>query len=103
MKWMHRNIVALVVAMALAVGFAGPTAAQRQNQNGLVNLAIGDVTIQDINVGIAAQIIADVCVNPVLTVQAAVVQILSVVNGGPNVAVCTAGTSGATLITLIQN
>jgi hypothetical protein len=103
MKWMQRNIVTLVVAVALSVGFAGPAAVQSQNQNGLVNVAIGDVTIQDINVGIAAQIIANVCVNPVVTVQAAVVQVLSVVHGGPDVAVCTAGTSGTTPIIISQN
>ena len=75
MKWMHRNIVALVVAVALAVGLAAPIAVQAQVQSGLVNVAIGDITIQDIGIGIAAQVAAAVCglnVGPVavLAVQA---------------------------------
>jgi hypothetical protein len=31
------------------------------DQDGLVNVAIGDITIQDINVGVAAAIAANVC------------------------------------------
>jgi hypothetical protein len=90
MKWMQRNIAALVVAGALTVGFAGPAAAQRQNQNGLVNLAIGNVVIQDINIGIAAQIIANVCDT---TVQVAVAVVAAVAQGDPATTVCTvAGT-----------
>lgn len=90
MKWMQRNIVALVVAVALAVGFAGPAVAQNQGQNGLVNVAIGNVVIQDINIGIAAQIIANVCD---LTVQAAVAVVAGVAQGAPSTTVCSvAGT-----------
>ena len=75
MKWMHRNMVALVVAVALAVGLAAPMAVQAQAQNGLVNVAVGDITIQDIGIGVAAQIAAQICglsVGPVavLAVQA---------------------------------
>jgi hypothetical protein len=35
--------------------------AAQQNQDGLVNVAIGDITIQDINVGVAAGVAANVC------------------------------------------
>jgi hypothetical protein len=35
--------------------------AQVAFQDGLVNVAVGDVTIQDINVGVAAQVAAQVC------------------------------------------
>jgi hypothetical protein len=60
MKWMQRNIAALVVAGALSVGLAGPAAAQVQD--GLVNVAVGDVTIlEDVNIGIAAQVAANIC------------------------------------------
>jgi hypothetical protein len=52
------------IALAFFVGFAAPNAAQAQvEQDGLVNLNIGDITIQDINVTVAAQIIANVCAN----------------------------------------
>ncbi len=59
MKWMRRGIVVLLIAGALSLGLAGPAAAQRQE--GLVNVNIGDITIEDVNVGVAAQIAANVC------------------------------------------
>jgi hypothetical protein len=59
---MQRSIVALLVAGALPLGLAGPAAAQVQVQDGLVNLAVGDVTIlEDVRVGIAALIAANIC------------------------------------------
>jgi hypothetical protein len=62
MKWMRRNIAALVVAGALSVGLAGPAAAQVTVQDGLVNVTIGDVTIlEDVRIGVAAQVAAEVC------------------------------------------
>ena len=48
-----------VTAMA-TVAVAAPAGAQ-QNQDGLVNIAIGDITIEDVNVGIAALVAATVC------------------------------------------
>ena len=51
--------VSLVASAALAVGFAAPASAQ--TQSGLVNVAIGDITITDVSVGVAAQIAANVC------------------------------------------
>jgi hypothetical protein len=45
-KWMQRNIAALVVARALSLGLVGPTAVQVQNQDGLVNVAVGDLELQ---------------------------------------------------------
>jgi hypothetical protein len=61
-RWMQRNIVALVVAGALSVGLAGPAAAQVQIGDGLVNVQIGDITIlEDVRVGVAAQIAAEIC------------------------------------------
>lgn len=44
----------------LSAGLAPATAAN-QAQDGLVNVAVGDITVQDINVGVAAGIIANVC------------------------------------------
>jgi len=39
-----------------------PVAAQTAVQDGLVNVAVGDVTIlEDVNIGVAAQVIAQVC------------------------------------------
>jgi hypothetical protein len=59
----------------LAVGIAAPVAAAQQ-QDGLVNVAVGDVTVlQDVNVGVAAQVAAQVCglkVGPVAVLGTAV-------------------------------
>jgi hypothetical protein len=52
----------LLAASLLATGVVVPTAAAaRQTQDGLVNVAIGDITIQDINVAVAAQVVATAC------------------------------------------
>ena len=52
------------------------SAAPAQIQDGLVNVAIGDVTIlEDVNVGVAAQVAAQVCgvkVGPVAVLGSAV-------------------------------
>jgi hypothetical protein len=62
MKWMQRNLAALVVAGALSVGLAGPSAAQVQVSDGLVNVTIGNVTVlEDVRIGVAAQLVAQVC------------------------------------------
>jgi hypothetical protein len=45
----------------VAVGVAAPAGAANQNQDGLVNVAIGDITVEDVNVGIAALVAANVC------------------------------------------
>lgn len=63
----------VVVSLFLLAGSALPAAAQEQD--GLVNVMIGDVTIEDVAVGVAAQIAANVCgvkVGPVAVLGAAV-------------------------------
>ena len=74
MKWMQRSIVVLLVAGALSLGLAGPAPAQVQD--GLVNVMVGDVTIlQDVNIGIAALVVATICdvkVGPVAVLGRAV-------------------------------
>jgi len=55
---------------------AAPAAAQIAVQDGLVNVAVGDVTIlEDVNVGVAAQVAANICgvkVGPVAALGEAV-------------------------------
>jgi hypothetical protein len=60
---MSRSIVTAFAGAALVAATAGPAAAQpNQNQDGLVNVAVGDVTIlQDVNIGVAAQVAAAIC------------------------------------------
>ena len=70
-----RYLTTLAVGSALVVATAGPAAAQQQN--GLVNVFIGDdvVNVEDVNVGVAAHIAAtifDVKVVPVAVLRAAV-------------------------------
>jgi hypothetical protein len=73
--YVRKSMLSLVTASALVTGVALPAQAAVQNQDGLVNVAIGDITIQDINVGVAAQVAATVCgvnVGPVAVLGTAV-------------------------------
>ena len=69
-----RKVVVPVFAGAAVIAAATPAAAQPNQQDGLVNVNIGDVTILE-NVGVAAQIAAQVCgvqVGPVAVLGRAV-------------------------------
>jgi hypothetical protein len=74
------NRVRTLVASAIlgAALFTGVPAASAQVaiQDGLVNVAVGDVTVlQDVNVGVAAQVAANICgvkVGPVAVLGRAV-------------------------------
>ena len=72
--WARRALVP-VFAGAAALAIATPAAAQ-PNQDGLVNVAVGDVTIaEDVNIGVAAQVAAQICgvkVGPVAVLGVAV-------------------------------
>lgn len=76
MSYAKKTIVTLFAGAALMGATAAPASAvKNQNQDGLVNVAIGDITLQDINIGVAAQIAAQVCgvkVGPVAVLGAAV-------------------------------
>ena len=73
-SWARKAIIP-VFAGAAIVAAATPAAAQ-PNQDGLVNVAIGDVTIlEDANIGVAAQVAANICgvkVGPVAVLGRAV-------------------------------
>lgn len=57
-----RRLMAVIFATAMmAFGVVGPAGAAQQEQNGLVNVAIGDITIEDVSVAVAANIAANVC------------------------------------------
>ena len=56
-----KQVTATFCATALAsLAIAAPASAQQQ-QDGLINVIIGDITIQDVNVGVAALVAAQVC------------------------------------------
>jgi hypothetical protein len=85
---MRRVLVTLVAAVMLSVPVVSvpPAQAQVQNQDGLVNVAIGDVTIlEDVNVGVAAQVAANICGVQVRNVAVLATQ---VDRGGGNRTVC---------------
>ena len=74
---MNRLRAGSVVAASTLVFTAGLGApAQAQQQDGLVNVVVGDVTIlEDVNIGIAAQVAAQICgvkVGPVAVLGTAV-------------------------------
>jgi hypothetical protein len=96
MLTVKRAFATLSASALLFVGAAGPASAQQQD--GLVNVAVGDVTIlQDVNVGVAAQVAANVCgvkVGPVAVLAT------QVDRSGAQQTVCT---TGGQAIRLTQN
>jgi hypothetical protein len=58
---LRKKTASLATCVALAVGMVGAPVAQAQ-QNGLVNVEIGDVTIlRNVDVALAANVVANVC------------------------------------------
>src|SRR5687768_6441661 len=74
LKFARQTVAGFFVAASLAV--AAPAFAQIAIQDGLVNVAVGDVTIlEDVNIGVAAQVAANICgvkVGPVAVLGQAV-------------------------------
>ena len=57
----RRFSVAMFSAAILFAGIAAPTASA-QNQDGLINVMIGDINIlNDANIGVAANVAANIC------------------------------------------
>jgi hypothetical protein len=70
-----RKVLVTLFASAMLVGGAAAPAIAQVQQDGLVNVSIGDITIEDVNVGIAALVAATVCevqVGPVAVLGVAV-------------------------------
>ena len=72
----RRTIVSVFAAGIGVAGATAPSSAAMQNQDGLVNVAVGDVTITDaVDIGVAAQVAAQICgvkVGPVAVLGVAV-------------------------------
>jgi hypothetical protein len=62
-SYVRKAIVPLAAGAALVVGAAAPASAQTtQIQDGLVNVAVGDVTVTDVaDVAVAAAVAANIC------------------------------------------
>ncbi len=57
-----RRLAALLLASALMLVAVPVAASATQVQDGLVNVAVGDITITDaVDIGVAAQIAANIC------------------------------------------
>jgi hypothetical protein len=81
----RRSVLAVVTGAALVGGMALPASADNNVQDGLVNLAVGRITIRDLNIGVAAQVAAAVCgldVGPIAIIGGAVDA------GGPSPVLC---------------
>lgn len=72
----RRTILTVFAAAAVVGGAAAPASAAPQFQDGLVNVAVGDITITDaVDIGVAAQVAANICgvkVGPVAVLGRAV-------------------------------
>ena len=94
-----KKMFAAVTASALLAGSAaGPAAAATTTQDGLVNVNVGNVNIaRDVDVGVAANVAAQVC-----GVNVGPVQVLASQVEATNTArtVCT---TGGQTVTLLQN
>ena len=90
----RRVLVLLLVVSVLLLGIMVPFASAQQ-QDGLVNVAIGDITIRDVNVNVAAQIAAAICAN--LDLNAAVLAVQEVDETGQRL-VCDIGRSRQDLV-----
>src|SRR4051794_10908656 len=60
--YLRKTLIPLAVGSVAIVGTALPASASTQTQDGLVNVAVGDITIVDAaDVAVAAQVAANVC------------------------------------------
>jgi hypothetical protein len=101
---MKKRVAAVLAVVALGVGAAGAPAASAQpqnvNQEGLVNVNVGDVTIlENVGVGVAANVAANICG---VQVNAAVLAQQVVVNDAAPV-ICETGAQSAPVDLTITN
>jgi hypothetical protein len=73
---MRKLLAPLFASLVLFGGLAGTVSAQPVEQDGLVNVNVGDIAIlNDANIGVAAQVAANICgvkVGPVAVLGTAV-------------------------------
>jgi hypothetical protein len=98
MPRIKKAFAAMSAAALLSASAAGPAVAATQTQDGLVNVAVGDVTIaRDVNVAAVVDVVAQVCGTNVGPVQALASQVDAT---GTATAVCT--NNGRT-VRIVQN
>jgi len=76
MSYGKKTVATLFAGAVLMAGAAAPANAATQDQDGLVNVAVGDIAIlNDANIGVSAQVAAQICgvkVGPVAVLGRAV-------------------------------
>ncbi len=76
MSYVKKSVATLFAGAVLVTGAAAPATAANQDQDGLVNVAVGDISIlNDARIGVAAQVAATICgvkVGPVAILGTAV-------------------------------
>jgi hypothetical protein len=98
MPRIKKALAAVSAGALLAASTAGPAAAANQVQDGLVNVAVGDITIaRDVNVAAVADVVANVCGVNVGPVTALASQVDAT---GTATAVCT---TGDRTVRIVQN
>ena len=61
-SYVRKALFPVVAGAALVIGAAGPASASTQIGDGLVNVQVGDITIEDaVDVAVAAEVAANVC------------------------------------------
>ncbi len=83
------------LALGGALAFGAPNAAEAQDS--LVDVTIGDITIQDVNVTVAAQIAAAICVQFLNDVNLALLAVQQVDEGNTTIR-CDIGRSKQDLV-----
>ena len=62
MSYIKKSVATLFVGAVVTAGAAVPATAATQTQDGLVNVAVGDIAIlNDARIGLVAQVVAQVC------------------------------------------
>jgi hypothetical protein len=69
---MRKTAASLVTSALLLAGFASSASAQ-VTQDGLVNINVGPINIEDVNVTAAANVLAGVCANVNVQAVAAII------------------------------
>ena len=58
----RKTLVPVCAGAAVVLGAAAPASATTQLQDGLINVAVGDITIEDaVDVQVAAEVAANIC------------------------------------------
>jgi hypothetical protein len=100
-----RKLAASVLATAmLALTAFAPAAAAQVEQDGLVNVNVGDVTIlEDVNVAVAANLVATICNIDVEAVVAVIATVEGLESGATQQACRVGGGRGGQTISIEQN